>query len=192
MKPARRCFLLAVSAVAAGARRAVAADGAAAWRILAAGGCAVVLRHAQTEPGVGDPPGFRLGDCATQRNLSEAGRAAAQRFGAEFARRRIDVDAVLSSRWCRCLETAVLAFPRHGVREFAPLDSFFADRRTGAAQTASLRRFLAVQPADRLALLVTHMVNIAALTGESAAAGEALLVRTGAGAGTVLGRLPIA
>lgn len=192
MKPARRRFLAAVPVLAGGGLASAAADGAPAWRILAAGGCAVVLRHAQTEPGVGDPPGFRLGDCATQRNLSDAGRAAAQRFGAEFASRGIHVDAVLSSRWCRCLDTAALAFPRHEVRGFAPLDSFFADPATRTAQTAALRQFLAAQPADRLAVLVTHMVNIAALTGESVAAGEALLVGTGAGAGAVLGRLSIA
>ena len=57
------------------------------WHQLAVGGCAVLLRHARTVPGFGDPPGYRLDDCSTQRNLSEAGRAEARLFGAGFAQR---------------------------------------------------------------------------------------------------------
>ncbi len=142
-----------------------------AWRAVAAGRCAILLRHARTTPGIGDPPGFRLEDCSTQRNLSDAGRAQARRFGLEFERRGIRVDEVRSSRWCRCLDTARLAFPRHN----------------GGMQTAALRDYLGALPARRRAVLVTHMVNITALTGESPAMGEALAVRTGAaGAGEVV------
>ena len=65
-----------------------------AWRAVAAGRCAILLRHARTTPGIGDPPGFRLEDCSTQRNLSDAGRAQARRFGLEFERRGIRVDEV--------------------------------------------------------------------------------------------------
>lgn len=80
------------------------------WRRLAAGGQVVLLRHATTTPGVGDPTGFRLHDCVTQRNLTEAGREESRRIGAAFKARAIPVERVLSSRWCRCLETARLAF----------------------------------------------------------------------------------
>lgn len=158
------------------------------WRTLAAGGCAILLRHARTTPGIGDPPEFRLEDCSTQRNLSDAGRAQARRFGLEFKRRGIRVDEVRSSRWCRCLDTARLAFPRHEVEPLDALDSFFADGTSGRTQTSALRVYLGALPATHRAVLVTHMVNITALTGEAPAMGEALVVRTGgAGAGSVLG-----
>jgi len=113
-----------------------------AWRTVAAGGCAILLRHARTTPGIGDPPGFRLDDCSTQRNLSDAGRAQARRFGHEFERRGIRVDEVRSSRWCRCLDTARLAFPRQAVEPLEALDSFFADGTAGRTQTAALRDYL--------------------------------------------------
>lgn len=165
----------------------------AGWRVLASGRCAVLLRHARTVPGVGDPPGFRLDDCSTQRNLSSAGRVEARRIGAEFERRAIRIDEVLSSRWCRCLDTARLAFPDHDVRVFEALNSFFADGSTRQAQTAALRDHLAaLEPARRI-VMVTHQVNISALTGSFVGMGEALVVRTGRpGAGEVLARLPLA
>lgn len=190
MNPIRRKLLRAAPFLALGPwTRSVRADDSA-WRLLAEGGCAVLLRHAQTVPGIGDPPGFRIDDCSTQRNLSDAGRAEARRLGAEFARRGIVFDDVLSSRWCRCLETARLAFPQIEVRVFEALNSFFADGSTRQAQTDALRGHLASQRAPRRIVLVTHMVNIAALTGQSVGMGEALLVRLGVqGAGDVLGRL---
>ena len=192
MNGCRRDLLRAASLLAIAGRATAAATDDQAWRVLAAGGCAVLLRHAPTVPGIGDPPGFRLDDCATQRNLSEAGRNEARRFGAEFARRGIAVDEVLSSRWCRCIETARLAFPRHEVRAFEPLDSFFADGSTRSAQTEALREYLSQQRPLRRIVLVTHQVNISALTGEATAMGEALLVRLGrSGAGEVLGRLRV-
>jgi phosphohistidine phosphatase SixA len=78
------------------------------WDLLAGGGQVVLLRHATTTPGVGDPPGFRVEECASQRNLSGAGRDEARRLGAAFRARNIPVGRVLSSRFCRCLETAHL------------------------------------------------------------------------------------
>jgi phosphohistidine phosphatase SixA len=160
----------------------------ATWRQVVAGGCAILLRHARTTPGIGDPPGFRLDDCSTQRNLSDAGRAQARRFGAEFDRREIRIDEVRSSRWCRCIDTARLAFPRLEVQPLEALDSFFIDGSRRGTQTAALRDYLGALPATRRAVLVTHMVNITALTGESPAMGEALVVRTGtSGTGEVLG-----
>lgn len=162
--------------------------GADAWRTVVAGGCAILLRHARTTPGSGDPPEFRLEDCSTQRNLSDAGRAQARRFGTEFDRRGTWIDEVRSSRWCRCLDTARLAFPRHEVLPLDALASFFADDSTRGRRTAGLRDYLGALPATRRVVLVTHMVNITALTGESPAMGEALIVRTGAAdAGEVLG-----
>lgn len=193
MNRRRRLLLRAAPLLVAGSWAPAASANDEAWQLLAEGGCAVLLRHAQTVPGIGDPPGFRLDDCSTQRNLSEAGRAEARRIGAEFSRRRIAVDEVRSSAWCRCLETARLAFPQREVLVFEALNSFFGDGRTREAQTDALRSYLAAQRPPRRLVLVTHMVNIAALTGQSVAMGEALLVRLGASdTGAVLGRLRLA
>jgi broad specificity phosphatase PhoE len=185
----RRDVLFAVPLLAAA--RVAAADETAIWTALAAGGCALLLRHAQTVAGIGDPPGFQLGDCSTQRNLSEAGRAQARRFGERLRERGVRIDEVRSSQWCRCLDTARLAFPGLPVQPFEPLNSFFDDRRTEPQQTAAVRRFLAGLGARNVAL-VTHQVNISALVGEFAAMGDALVVQPTAQAALRLaGRLRI-
>jgi hypothetical protein len=97
----------------------------AAWQALRGGGVVALMRHARA-PGVGDPPGFRLEDCATQRNLSAEGRDQARRIGEAFRAQGVAVARVLSSRWCRALDTARLAFGT--VEPFPPLDSFFSER----------------------------------------------------------------
>lgn len=163
------------------------------WAQFARGGVAVLLRHAQTEPGIGDPPGFRLDDCATQRNLSAAGRAQAMRIGAAFRARGVRIDEVRSSRWCRCLDTARLAFPQHDVQPLDALNSFFDDRSRAPAQTEALRRYVQ-QLGRRNAVLVTHMVNIAAIAtaaGAGVAMGEAVLVRAAGGGVETAGRLSL-
>jgi hypothetical protein len=100
------------------------------WSRLREGtGYVVLLRHAQTVAGTGDPPGFRLEDCATQRNLSAEGREQATRIGQAFKRQNVNVVQVLSSQYCRCLETARLM--NVGTVEPAPiLNSIFEDRST--------------------------------------------------------------
>lgn len=146
-----------------------------AARRLAPGGYALLIRHATTEPGTGDPPGFKLGDCATQRNLSPAGRAEAAALGQALRTRGLRIDEVRSSAWCRCLETARLAFgePRH----WQPLDSFFEDRSRSGPQTAAVRVELARISPPRLVAMVTHQVNITALLDVHPAQGEAIAVR---------------
>ncbi|MBP6898440.1 MAG: histidine phosphatase family protein [Burkholderiaceae bacterium] len=148
-------------------------------------GIALLIRHAATEPGVGDPPGWRLGDCASQRQLSAAGREQARRLGQALAERGLVPEVVRSSRWCRCLDTASLAFGR--VQPWAALDSFFEDRGREPAQTAELRQALIALPAGSVQAWVTHQVNISAFSGEWAAMGEVLVVqarRDAAGVGT--------
>lgn len=150
------------------------------------GRCAVLLRHGQTTPGIGDPPGFQLGACGTQRNLSDEGQAASRRLGAWFRQRGLAPQAVRSSAWCRCKDTADLAFGQHVVWE--PLNSTFDDARRSAAAaegTAALRAALGAIPAGRFEVWVTHQVNITALTGEFVQMGEGLLVDA---AGAVRGR----
>jgi phosphohistidine phosphatase SixA len=166
----------------------MAADGEAIWDLLRSGGQIVVMRHASTERGVGDPPGFRLEDCHTQRNLSAAGREEARRLGQAFRVRSIPVGQVLSSRWCRCLETAQLAF---GTFEpWPPLDSFFNDRSHADAQTQAVRKLIAELPPGGNLLLVSHQVNITALTQLFPAPGEMIvLTPLGNGEFRVAGRL---
>lgn len=178
--------LLAIAATV-GAAPAPVAQGEGVWELLARGGQVVVVRHASTEPGLGDPPGFRLGDCATQRNLSEAGRDESRRLGAAFRARGVPVGRVLSSRWCRCLETARLAFGR--AEAWPPLDSFFDDPGRAPEQTAAVRRLVAGWREAGTLVLVTHQVNVAALTGISPAQGElVVLTPRGDGSFAVAGR----
>jgi phosphohistidine phosphatase SixA len=159
------------------------------WRLLKGGGQVVLLRHATTEPTVGDPPGFRLEDCSTQRNLTEAGRAEARRIGAAFAAQGVPVERVLSSRWCRCLETARLAF---GSGEpWEPLSSLFADRTRQAEQTRAFRTLAAEKRAGGNLVLVTHGANIMAFVGASPPMGGMVIVTPRGGTTfAVAGHLP--
>jgi broad specificity phosphatase PhoE len=176
--PRRRLLLQTMAALGCGlqlpARGEGPPPGSDFWRLLREGGCVVLMRHAQTVPGVGDPPGFRLGDCSSQRQLSEAGRRQARQLGTAFTRAGVRVDEVRSSAWCRCTETAELAFGRH--TPWPPLDSFFRGG-DGAAQTRAVGAFVRSWRGPQNAVLVTHQVNITALTGEGTAMGELFALR---------------
>lgn len=142
---------------------------------LRSGGHVLLIRHALA-PGVGDPAGFRIDDCTTQRNLDEQGRAQARAIGQWLRSRRIEHARVYSSQWCRCLETARL-MELGAVTALAPLNSFYERPDDREPNLRDLRRFLAEQPRDGPPLvLVTHQVIIQALTGQSAASGEGLLL----------------
>jgi broad specificity phosphatase PhoE len=154
---------------------------------IARGGLVLLLRHARTEPGIGDPPGFRLDDCATQRNLSPEGRADARALGTYLRASGLLQAELRSSAWCRCRETAELLGLGQVAHEPA-LDSFFEDRSQAAERTVALRAILAGWPGPATLVLVTHQVNITAATGLATAMGEALLVEPTAG-GRILGRL---
>jgi broad specificity phosphatase PhoE len=154
------------------------------WTLLREGGCVLLMRHAQTEPGVGDPPNFEIGNCSTQRNLSNAGREQARKVHKAFVRERVKVDQVRSSAWCRCVDTAMLAFKQNTV--WAPINSFFGTD-TRDAQTREVLNAVQGWQAPRNLALVTHQVNIVALTGQSLAMGEILLTRPSRdGSGTQL------
>jgi phosphohistidine phosphatase SixA len=151
---------------------------AAIWQQLRQGqGYVVLLRHAQTVPGIGDPAGFRLADCTTQRNLSPAGRAQASRIGNSFRDRGIPVQRVLSSQYCRCLETARLL--NLGPVEPAPaLNSTFEDRASAAPQTRQVRQLIqAHRQTAGVIVMVSHMVNIDDISGVSLSSGAAVVVR---------------
>ena len=174
-------FLFALAALPAPASEA-------AWQARREGGTVALLRHARA-PGTGDPPGFRLEDCSTQRNLSAEGREQARAIGDGFRARRIPVVRALSSRWCRSLDTARLAFGDR-TEPFPPLDSFFSERDQRDAQTAAVRRLVEGWRSEGVLALVTHQVNITALTGIFPAEGEVLVLRPKAGAGfEIVGRI---
>jgi phosphohistidine phosphatase SixA len=178
-------LLLSVTLAVTTPRHALASEDDA-WAALGAG-AVVLLRHA-TAPGVGDPPQFKLGDCATQRNLDEAGRAQARRIGAAFGARRIAVGRVLTSRWCRTRETAEIAFPGQAGDEPA-FDSIFQARDRAEAQTKAARDILARWRGPGALVVVTHQVNIAALTGVSPGSGEGVVLARRGGELAVVGRV---
>ncbi|MGH7264325.1 MAG: histidine phosphatase family protein [Candidatus Rokuibacteriota bacterium] len=159
------------------------------WALLKAGGQVILIRHTITTPGVGDPPGMRLDDCSTQRNLSDDGRGDARRIGEAFRARGIPVARVLSSPWCRCLETAWLAF---GVdaEPWTPLGNLFGRPERRAEQVAAMRARVGEPLTGGNLVLVSHGSTISALTGVSPGTGELVIVTPrGAGRFTVAGRL---
>lgn len=157
------------------------------WEALGEHGAFVLMRHALA-PGTGDPAEFEVADCDTQRNLNAEGRAQARRIGAAFRERGHDFDVVLTSQWCRCRETADL-LDLGPVQEAPAFNSFFRDYaargpRTEAALTLLERR------EDR-PFVVSHQVNISALTGQTTRSGEVLVVRRAGGRLEVLGSILI-
>ncbi|MBS0124559.1 histidine phosphatase family protein [Aestuariicoccus sp. KMU-90] len=145
------------------------------------------MRHA-VAPGTGDPAGFDVTDCATQRNLDDRGRAQARAIGQAFRDRGIPFDTVLSSQWCRCAETAEL-LGLGAVQPVPAFNSFFADfsdREDRTAQALDL-----IDGLSGRAMIVTHQVNISALTGRSTRSGEVLVVRRAGDTLEVLGSILI-
>jgi hypothetical protein len=161
-------------------------------------GLVILVRHAETVSGIGDPPGFRLEDCSTQRNLSAEGRAQARRMGLWFTSRGLLPTAVRSSQWCRCLDTAKEAFAK--VMAIAPwpaLNSTFQGRGDSQAQRVQIQRYLMESPlvpssvqdmggraapsgplrAPGFEVWVTHQVMISALTGQYVSMGEMVIAR---------------
>jgi phosphohistidine phosphatase SixA len=167
----RRSFLGMLALLGASRAGAGDTDSAALWRRLRDGGYVVLMRHAATVPGAGDPENFKLGVCATQRNLSDGGREDARRVGAAFRERSVPVSQVLSSRWCRCVDTAQLAFGR--VRPEPTIDSMSSDDEAARQnKVRALRTYLSMHKEPGNLVLVTHDINIRVLVGESVAQGE--------------------
>jgi len=203
-QPRRYAWALAVLALVASLLAAPAADPATAagdervsaraaiWQALREGtGYAVLIRHALA-PGSGDPAGFRLGDCSTQRNLSAEGRRQAIAIGAQWRRERLPVRHVLTSRWCRARDTArLLAVGK--VTAYPALDSSFTASRAVAARRTERVRGRIARHRDRpgVLVLVGHQVNITDLTGVAPASGGAVVVRARPdGSLAVVGTLP--
>ncbi len=184
MRLARRAapiLILATLAVLGAMRPAAAQSEAALWAALREPGHIVLMRHAYA-PGTGDPVNFRLGDCSTQRNLSEAGRRQARRTGEAFRANGIENAAIYSSQWCRCLETARL-LDLGDVTPLPSLNSFFGDRAQGPALLRQLERDLAQMDLSRPVILVTHQVNVTGFSDIYPGSGEMVVMRRKADGG---------
>jgi phosphohistidine phosphatase SixA len=163
----------------------------AAIEALRRGGVVAAFRHASA-PGTFDPPGFRLDDCSTQRNLDETGRDQARRLGQQFRRLDLQPAVVRSSPWCRCLDTARLAFG-DAVQSWPPLRSTRAADADESRQLATLRAALAQVVAGRFEVWISHQFTLGALAGQSLASGAGLLLRADADGGVrIVATLPVA
>ena len=159
-----------------------------AWSALRAGAHVALMRHADAPGGLGDPPGFRVEDCATQRNLSPKGRADAEKIGAQIKQEGVAFERIVSSPWCRCVDTAKLL--DLGTVETEPtLGNVVVLRDQREALTAGARALIAGWKVRGNLLVVTHGANIFALTGVSPASGEIVVVKGGSDRASPVGRL---
>ncbi len=182
-------FLFAfVSGFATAQTQSQTTDNDKAWLELKKPGAIVLFRHANA-PGGGDPAGFVLNNCATQRNLDAEGRAQARRVGDGFRKHGIKVESVLTSQWCRTRDTAELAFP--GLPKDAPAFNSFLSQPPDkkAQQTEAARNQLLAWTGAGTLVVVTHQVNITSLTGIYPASGEGIVVQKQGREFKVLARL---
>jgi len=141
-----------------------------------------LLRHAHA-PGLGDPAGMVLSDCATQRNLDERGRAQAKKLGERLRAAGVSGGRIYTSQWCRCRETARL-LNLGAIEELPILNSFFAEPAERTVRVSALRGFIDQLPREgRTVVFVTHQVTITALTGFFPASGEGVVLRLRADGG---------
>lgn len=183
----RRCLLSAFF-ICFAAGSASSEDTARLFQALKNGTAFAMMRHALA-PGTGDPAGIVIGDCATQRNLNDVGRDQARAIGLRFRVNGIQEASVYTSQWCRCRETAAL-LDIGAPEDLVPLNSFYEETQNREPHTRALREWLIARDWDsgQPLVLVTHQVNISALTGSFASSGETIVARIDeSGNVTVLG-----
>ncbi|MGI9259073.1 MAG: histidine phosphatase family protein, partial [Gammaproteobacteria bacterium] len=148
-----------------------------------------IMRHS-TAPGSDDPPDFRIGDCSTQRNLSEGGREQAVEIGDRLREAGIAHARILSSQWCRCVDTAeLLAFG--DVEELPSLNSLYSFPGQGGQMSRDTASWITAQDLSRPTILVTHQINISSLLRTGAEEGDIVVARRDAGGLTLVGRLRV-
>jgi phosphohistidine phosphatase SixA len=159
------------------------------WSALKSDNHLVLIRHALA-PGYSDPDHFDVKDCKTQRNLNNEGRYQSEKIGDLFRSNGINKALVYASQWCRCLDTARL-LGLGKVSELPSLNSFFNYFEREKFQTMEMKRWIKTLPLNNPTVLVSHQVNIAALTGYSPKSGEIIFVRrTPDGSLSVIGKIP--
>lgn len=183
-----RCAMAMVASWACAGFAVAAEAGGDALAALRGGGHVAIMRHA-IAPGNFDPPNFRLGDCSTQRNLSEEGRAQARALGARLRSAGIARARVYAGQWCRTRDTAE-QLGLGAVTELPLLNSFVSERGAEAQRTDALRKWIAAADLREPVVLVTHQVNITGLTGIFPASGEMIVLgRRADGGFEVAGRV---
>jgi len=150
------------------------ADESAAWEALREGRAVLMLRHALA-PGTGDPVNFKVDDCSTQRNLNDTGREQARAWKAYLAEHGIDKARVFSSQWCRCMDTAH-EMDVGPVEEMLSLNSFFRNRGKADMQTEQTIAIVNGMEPGPPVVLVSHQVNITALTGIYPSSNEGVVI----------------
>ena len=138
------------------------------------GGNLIFIRHAYA-PGGGDPDNFDLNDCKTQRNLSERGKDQAKKIGDFFKNNGIQIDIVISSEWCRCQETAQIAFNKFETKNF--LNSFFSSKfaQNKESQIKKLKKFINNWDGKKNLVFVTHYVVISEILNYGSSSGEIVI-----------------
>jgi len=141
---------------------------------LKVGGKLIFIRHAYA-PGGGDPENFNIYDCSTQRNLSESGRIQSRKIGNFFTENKIKIENVYSSEWCRCKETASLAFKDFKTKSF--LNSFFSSKfaQNKNSQMRDFQKFLLDWDEKTNLIFVTHYVVISEILDYPSSSGEIVI-----------------
>jgi phosphohistidine phosphatase SixA len=173
----RRGFLALLLGTALGQRVAAQAQGGdAAWRALAGDGAVAIIRHAKAPGPSPDPPGARLEDCATQRNLSAEGRAQAAKIGTLWRERRAKLGKVISSPWCRCRDTARLMGLGEPEIDHA-LYNLLARPPDRDAKVEAFKKLIREWKGPGALVLVTHGITMRAVVGTEGGEGGIVVVR---------------
>ena len=171
-----RLVLAALALWLIAAPREAGADKRDTWAALVSGSHVALLRHGNAPPGYGDPPGFKIDDCATQRNLDKLGRAQARAVGEGFRQHSVQVDKILSSPLCRCLETARLM-------ALGPVESVLAVASSDRSPEGlpALKEMVANWRGPGALVLVTHAFTVKSLVGIMPEQAETVVVRPRSG-----------
>ena len=164
------------------------ADDEAIWSLLKGGGQVVLIRHGLTTPGVGDPAGMKLDDCTTQRNLSDEGRREARILAKALREQKVPVGTLLSSPWCRCLETARMVFGKEP-QVHAALGNLFGRPERAIPQVEALKKLVAQRAGRGNVFMVTHGSTTLALTDVSPQTAEMVVLTPHQGGFRFAGRL---
>jgi len=179
------CVLATVVIVTPGL---AAGDSVGGWAALVEGGHVALIRHGNAPPGYGgDPPGFKIDDCKTQRNLDELGREQARALGEAFRSHHVRVGRVLSSPWCRCLETAHLMAVGPVEKTWALVPDW---EPSAPVRLHELTQLVSDWRGPGALVLVTHAFTVRALLGFLPTQGETVVLRPsaeGSGAADLVG-----
>ena len=145
------------------------------WKPAQEGNKIILIRHS-TAPGGGDPIGFKIDDCKTQRNLNRAGINQSKKIGKLFKKNKVSIDQVLSSQWCRCKDTAKYAFGEY--KEFTALNSTFQSsyNKNETNQLKEIYNFVGKwNGKGKNLVLITHFSIITAVTNAIPSSGEIVI-----------------